>query len=64
MKYAKQGHTYLLSGIKVLAIESGEVVRVCEIDDTKQWPLLDAITANASDLVPLPMTYFHGDTPK
>lgn len=64
MKQAKQVHTYLLSGVKVLAIESGSVVKVCEIDDTKQWPLLDAITANASDLVPLPMTYFHGYTPK
>lgn len=61
---AKQGHTYMLNGVKVLAIESGDVVKVCEIDEQKQWPLLEAATVNSDQLTPLPMTYFHGDTPK
>lgn len=58
---AKQGHTYLLNGVKVLALESGEVVRVSEIDHTRQWPLLDSIVAYAKDLTPLPMVYFNNE---
>jgi hypothetical protein len=59
----KQGHKYSLFGRPVIAFESGhnQRVRVGLMGD----PLFSGwMYANACDLSPLPMAYFHGQTPK
>lgn len=59
--HATQGHSYLWSGIKVLAMASGsDTVPVKEIGPL--W-LEHKQMAKVSDLVPLGMTYFHGQVP-
>lgn len=60
MRTATQGHAYLLNGIKVLAMESGRDVRVCEVGPL--W-LGRAHVVSAEALEPLPMTYFRGEVP-
>lgn len=57
---AQQGHRYRLGEKDVLAMQSGVVVQVREIDQTEAYPLGKAITVKASWLKPLPMRY-HGD---
>ena len=61
---AKQGHRYRYGDKDVLAMQSGLVVTVREIDQTQAYPLGSEITVKASWLAPLPMAYFHGETPK
>ncbi len=58
---AKQGHRYKLQGVDVLALESGEVVRVARIEPEQLWPLGEVRTVSARDLDPVPMRYFHGE---
>lgn len=58
---ATQGHAYLLDGIKVLAMESGERVQVREIGPL--W-LGRAHHVDADLLEPVPMAYFHGQVPR
>lgn len=60
---ATQGHTYNMRGKKVLALESGKVVRVAIVEAGQPW-LGKRMTVNSSWLKPIPMAYFHGDTPK
>lgn len=64
MHEVQQGHRYRdLNGNDVLALESGKVVPVRRIEPGNPW-LGHKYEARASWLTPLPMVYFHGDTPK
>jgi hypothetical protein len=58
---AQQGHLYKFNGQDVLAMESGVVVKVRELDQTEPYPLGKSWTVKASWLTPLPMRYFHGE---
>ena len=60
---AQQGHRYQFDGKDVLAMQSGVVVQVREIDQTEAYPLGKAITVKASWLKPLPMRYHGGQIP-
>lgn len=58
---AQQGHLYRCQGRKVIALESGERVRVATIRDG--W--LDLrMHVDADQLEPLPMVYYHGEVPQ
>jgi hypothetical protein len=60
---AQQGHRYLWCGVdEVLALESGQRVRVAVLDSGQPW-LGAQYAVDAADLTPLPMRYFHGQTP-
>lgn len=61
---AHQGHRYRLGDIDVLAMQSGHVVTVREIDHGEAYPLGPAITVKASWLQPLPMVYFKNEVPR
>lgn len=61
---ARQGHKYQFGDKQVIAMESGVVVQVRPLDHTEPYPLGSAMTVKASWLQPLPMKYFHGETPK
>lgn len=61
---ARQGHRYRLGDIDVLAMQSGHVVTVREINQAEPWPLGEIITVKASWLQPLPMVYFKNEVPK
>jgi hypothetical protein len=63
MTQAKQGHTYQLGPIKVMAMTSGEFPTLHTLDTDRPWPLQYMGKVNASALVPLPMTYFGGKIP-
>lgn len=62
---ARQGHRYLHAkqGIDVIALESGDFVRVIYIDPAWQW-CSPPFFASAADLIPRPMAYYHGEIPK
>ena len=60
---AQQGHRYQYGDKDVLAMESGLVVEVREIDPKEPW-LGRSWTVKASWLQPQPMRYFHGELPK
>jgi len=60
---AQQGHRYELGDKPVLAMQSGHVVIVREINPDDAYPLGRSLTVKASWLKPLPMVYFHGQTP-
>ena len=61
---AQQGHRYKYGTKCVMAMESGVVVEVREIDQSDVCPLGMRFTVKASWLRPSPMAYFHGETPK
>ena len=62
---ARQGHRYRHKGRDVLAMQSGDTVRVREITPDDVWQQLgEAEWVPAAELVPLPMVYFHGQVPK
>lgn len=61
---ATQGHVYLHDGRKVLALESGINVTVAEVVDDEHWTLRSHYVCNANALRPLPMRYFHVETPR
>lgn len=61
---AKQGHLYMHDHKKVLALETGFNVKVAEVvEDDECWPVRSHYVCNANALRPLPMRYFHGQTP-
>lgn len=60
--HAQQGHRYRMGDRQVIAMQSGVVVTVREIDESEAYPFGKEITAKASWLVPVPMRYFHGET--
>lgn len=57
---AQQGHLYEYRGERVIAMNSGEIVRVRKF--VWEW-LGESIIADAEELEPLPMVYFHGELP-
>jgi hypothetical protein len=57
---AHQGHRYTLGTKSVIAMQSGIVVQVRELDMSEPYPLGAPITVKASWLKPEPMKYFHG----
>jgi hypothetical protein len=62
---AQQGHRYRLHGREVLALSGGsEMVKVAHINTKDPWPLGSPFKVLADRLRPLPMRYFHGETPK
>lgn len=61
-RQATQGHAYLHLGVKVIALESGDHVRVRAVDPTSPW-LGPVYQVQACDLQRHPMAYFHGETP-
>lgn len=60
---AQQGHRYSLGNRDVIAMQSGVVVEVRELNKAEAYPLGKSITVKASWLVPQPMRYFHGEVP-
>jgi hypothetical protein len=61
---AKQGHRYLWNGANVLALENASpLVRVLVFDSERPW-LGCNTKVHVSELVPQPMTYFHGQIPQ
>lgn len=60
---AQQGHRYSLGATDVLALSSGPRPRVARIIPDQFWPLSHPFNVDAEDLKPLPMVYFHGQTP-
>lgn len=60
---ATQGHVYQHGDQKVLSLESGRVVTVAIIRPGEPW-FTSKYTVNAAWLTPLPMAYFHGQTPR
>jgi hypothetical protein len=61
---AQQGHKYQFGGMTVIAMQSGSVVEVRELDHTQAYPVGKAVSVEATWLRPLPMSYFHGETPQ
>lgn len=61
--HAQQGHLYQYGDSKVIAIESGPVVRVREVDPAEPFGLGRRYSVKASWLDPLPMKYFRGQIP-
>lgn len=57
---AHQGHRYRYGTKSVIAMQSGIVVQVRELDLAEPYPLGAPITVKASWLQPEPMKYFHG----
>ena len=64
MTEAKQGHRYQWNGTEVMAMENGAFPVVHKITPGALWPLTYIGRVNAAVLKPLPMAYFHGETPK
>lgn len=60
---ARQGHKYQFDDKQVLCLKNGHVVRVRELVPGEGWNLGKEWTVKASWLQPLPMQYFHGETP-
>lgn len=60
---ATEGTKYFLGDKPVLAMQSGIVVQVREIDMREPYPLGPAISVKASWLKPAPMRYYHGQVP-
>jgi hypothetical protein len=61
---ARQGHKYQLGEKQVIAMQTGLVVSVREIDHAEPYPLGRSITVKASWLTPLPMVYYGNEIPK
>lgn len=59
---AQQGHVYSFKGCRVLALGTGQKAQAMLLDTPDLWP--PRLTVNADELQPLPMRYFHGQTPK
>lgn len=60
---AKQGHRYKLGFRSVIAMQSGYVVEVREIDMNEPYPLTNRFTVKASWLQPEPMVYHGNEIP-
>lgn len=61
---AKQGHRYKLGSKSVLAMQTGLVVEVREIDISEVYPLVRPVTVKASWLQPERMRYHGGAVPE
>ena len=62
-KRAQQGHRYHLHGKNVLALESGQRVKVLFFDPEQPWvSKISKVFCN--ELIPQPMKYFHGEIPQ
>jgi len=67
---AQQGHRYRLNsgqhaGRDVLAVSGGERPLVAILFDAGEWPFPGApFEVAATDLLPQPMVYFHGEVPR
>ncbi|CAB5224372.1 hypothetical protein UFOVP393_64 [uncultured Caudovirales phage] len=59
----KQGHRYKFGGSPVIALDSGDEVRVMHFCPEEPWHGLVEV-AHSSQLTPEPMKYFHGEVPK
>jgi len=57
----RQGHRYSMGGVPVIAMSSGDVVSVGEIDDL--WFARVYHNVRADDLIAQPMKYFGGEIP-
>ena len=64
MTTAKQGHRYSYCNRPVLALETGETVKVALIHEDRPYPLGEQFTVPAEYLEPVAMRYFHGELPK
>lgn len=64
LERATQGHVYGWLNEKVLALDSGPTPTVAIIDPVVGWLQHLRFRVYASDLTPLPMVYFHGQTPR
>lgn len=62
MRKATQVHRYRHGDVDVLALENGSTVLVAVLEPGNPW-LGRRYQAHADDLEPLPMAYFHGETP-
>lgn len=60
---ARQGHPYLFHSRKAIALEPGVSPKVLFIDSSEPW-LWETQRVDAKHLVPQPMRYLHGETPK
>lgn len=58
----KQGHLYHWRGNPVIALEGGSFPRVVHIDPGWQW-CSPPFNVAGTELVPMPMRYFHGQVP-
>lgn len=63
VQQAKQGHRYKLGFRSVIAMQSGYVVEVREIDMNEPYPLTNRFTVKASWLQPEPMVYHGNEIP-
>ena len=63
MTEARQGHTYMIGRLKVMAMENGPTPLVYAVDYTKPWPLRYLYRVNAESLKPCPMVYYGGQVP-
>lgn len=61
---AQVGHLYQHGDQRVLAMESGRVVNVREINEKEPLGIGRRYRARAEWLTPLPMKYFHGHVPR
>jgi hypothetical protein len=62
---ATQGHVYMLGRRKVMAMDSGLFPQLQAFHpDRPWWPLYPIGRVSARALRPLPMVYFHGETPR
>lgn len=62
MRKATQCHRYRHGDVDVLALENGTSVLVAVLESGNPW-LGRRYQARAEWLEPLPMVYFHGETP-
>lgn len=60
---AKQGHRYTYNNQSVLALNTGQIVRILSFDSNKPW-LGDIYQVPAFLLTPEPMAYFQGQIPR
>lgn len=60
---AQQGHLYDHAGTKVLALATGDLVPVGQMEAGHPW-FVGRYLVNAAVLRPLPMTYFGGEVPR
>lgn len=60
---AQQGHRYEHNGAHVLALASGDLVPVGQLEAGQPW-FVSRYVVRADALKPLPMNYFHGATPR
>lgn len=60
---AEQGHIYSHGKARVVALESGEIIKVRELDPDGPLGFGQAYMVNAKFLEPLGMKYFGGQIP-